>query len=99
MIIPDKNELRRAPAKASRGQADADATHERKLLPAVGRLDSDEIRRNVAAIEGDARSELSGEHVVEIRQRIRAGAYNTFEVADQVARRLLNSGDLDLSDE
>jgi hypothetical protein len=98
MIIPDKNELRRAPAKASRGQADADATPDGKLLPTVGRLDSDESRRNAAAIEGDARSELSGEHVVEIRQRIRDGAYDTFEVADQVARRLLNSGDLDLDD-
>ena len=49
------------------------------------------------AIRGDARAELSSDHIAEIRQRIRHGAYNAPEIADQVARRLLSSGDLERS--
>ncbi|HEX4682698.1 MAG TPA: hypothetical protein VH277_08325 [Gemmatimonadaceae bacterium] len=33
-------------------------------------------------------------HVERIRKRVRSGAYNTIELLDLLARRLLNSGDL-----
>jgi hypothetical protein len=100
MIIPDMNdELLRSPVnKANRAQAEAGAEKAEKLLPAVGRTDLDEIRPSRALIGGDSRAELSREHVAEIRQRISDGAYNTVEVANQVARRVLRSGDLDASE-
>jgi hypothetical protein len=37
---------------------------------------------------------LSAERVSEIRDRILQGAYNSVEVVDQVARRMLESGDI-----
>lgn len=51
------------------------------------------------AIRGDARGELSMEQIGEIRQRIRDGVYNARELVDQVAQRMLGSGDLALGDE
>jgi anti-sigma28 factor (negative regulator of flagellin synthesis) len=37
---------------------------------------------------------LSPERVDQIRQRILKGAYNSTEIVDQVARRMLESGDI-----
>jgi hypothetical protein len=37
---------------------------------------------------------LSASYVLELRQTIREDAYNSADVADEVARRLLRSGDL-----
>ena len=101
MIIPEKNDEppRSTGTNASRTHPGVDATREGRLLPASWRDRSKETRTGMAAIEGDARAELSSEHVAEIRKRIRDGAYNTVEIADQVAQRLVTSGDLDLSDE
>ena len=45
----------------------------------------------------DARSPgrlLSAAYVLELRRQIREDAYRTVEVADEIARRLLRSGDL-----
>jgi negative regulator of flagellin synthesis FlgM len=42
----------------------------------------------------DARGELTAERVGEIRQRILEGAYNSMEVVDEVARRMLERGDI-----
>ena len=42
----------------------------------------------------DARGELTAERVGEIRQRILEGAYNSMDVVDEVARRMLERGDI-----
>jgi negative regulator of flagellin synthesis FlgM len=57
---------------------------------------SDAGRALAAQIDGDreVRGELSAERVAEIRQRILEGAYNSVEVVDEVARRMLKSGDI-----
>jgi hypothetical protein len=39
-------------------------------------------------------SPLTPERVAELRERVRSGAYDAAEVVDEVARRLLASGDL-----
>jgi negative regulator of flagellin synthesis FlgM len=46
------------------------------------------------SLEGGARAELTPERVGEIRQRILEGAYNSLEVVDEVARRMLERGDI-----
>jgi negative regulator of flagellin synthesis FlgM len=40
------------------------------------------------------RAELSPERVAAIREKILTGAYNSVEVVDQVARKMLASGDI-----
>lgn len=51
---------------------------------------SDEARRMSAA----PRESLDPERIAELRQKVYAGAYNTLDVVDQVARRILTRGDL-----
>jgi hypothetical protein len=41
-----------------------------------------------------AAARLSAERAAEIRQRVLEGAYNSLDVIDQVARRMLERGDL-----
>ncbi|MCO4099377.1 flagellar biosynthesis anti-sigma factor FlgM [Gemmatimonas sp.] len=51
---------------------------------------SDEARR----LNADQRDALNPERVAELRQKVLAGAYNSLDVVDQVARRILTRGDL-----
>jgi anti-sigma28 factor (negative regulator of flagellin synthesis) len=57
---------------------------------------SDAGRALAAQIDGDrgVRGELSAERVAQIRQRIYEGAYNSVEVVEEVARRMIKSGDI-----
>ena len=41
-----------------------------------------------------AGGDMSAERLAELRQRVLGGAYNSLDVVDQVARRMLQSGDL-----
>jgi hypothetical protein len=51
--------------------------------------------RALAARDGAAESSsLSPERIAELRQRVLDGAYNSLEVVDEVARRILAKGDL-----
>ena len=50
--------------------------------------------RALAARETDKAVELTPERSADVRRRILSGAYDTIEVVDAVARRLLASGDL-----
>jgi hypothetical protein len=64
---------------------------------AVDRSDKVQISdagRALAARDGDATSGLSPARAASIRGRVLSGAYDTLEVVDSVARRLLDSGDL-----
>ena len=60
---------------------------------------SDVARQLAASTRGvdgvsTARTELSPERVAAIREKILTGAYNSVEVVDQVARKMLASGDI-----
>jgi negative regulator of flagellin synthesis FlgM len=50
--------------------------------------------RALAAQANTDRTELSAERVAEVRERILSGAYNSLEIVDQVARKMLASGDI-----
>ena len=62
------------------------------------RSDSVEISSAGRALAGAESSEagtsLTPERLAELRQRVLEGAYNSVELADQVARRLLERGDV-----
>lgn len=49
-------------------------------------------RSMAGRIEGDRGFDL--ERVAELRTRVMSGAYNTLDIVDQVARRILARGDL-----
>lgn len=64
---------------------------------AIDRSDKVEISdagRALAARDGDQASPLDPARAARIRGRVLSGAYDTLEVVDAVARRLLDSGDL-----
>lgn len=44
--------------------------------------------------EADAAADFDPERVAELRTKVLTGAYNTLDVVDQVARRILSRGDL-----
>jgi anti-sigma28 factor (negative regulator of flagellin synthesis) len=85
-----------APAPAtSRPAAAAEAT---TAAPAASRRDT----RDTVAISAGARAlaargadaPLTAERVDELRKKVLEGAYNQTQVVDQVAKRLLASGDV-----
>jgi hypothetical protein len=79
------------------GVADSDAA--RAISPASSSVDrSDKVSisdagRALAARDGDGAA-LDPARASQIRDRVLSGAYDTLEVVDAVARRLLDSGDL-----
>ena len=56
----------------------------------VDRVEISDAGRALAAKGG----ELSADRVSELRQRVLSGAYNSLDVVDQVARRVLDAGDV-----
>lgn len=56
-------------------------------ISAAGRSLAERVER-----EGEAT--MAPERVAELRTKVLRGAYNTLDVVDQVARRVLSSGDL-----
>ena len=63
------------------------------------RTDSVEISSAGRALAGAESTEggapsLTPERLAELRQRVLEGAYNSVEIADQVARRILDRGDV-----
>jgi hypothetical protein len=50
-----------------------------------------DIGKSLSASQSD---ELSPERVQELRAKVMQGAYNSLDVVEQVARRVLDSGDL-----
>jgi anti-sigma28 factor (negative regulator of flagellin synthesis) len=62
------------------------------------RTDSVEISSAGRALAGvdptaESSSSLTPERLAELRQRVLEGAYNSVDLADQVARRILDRGD------
>ncbi len=66
----------------------------------VDRVEISDAGRALAAQTGGAGEsaaaggEMSAERVNELRQRVLSGAYDSLAVVDQVARRMLQSGDI-----
>lgn len=55
---------------------------------------SDAGRSLAGRMELEQRAAFDPERVAEIRTKVLTGAYNTLDVVDQVARRILTRGDL-----
>ena len=57
---------------------------------------SDAARKLAQGVDGasSARGELAPERVALIREKILAGAYNSLDVVEQVAKKMLESGDI-----
>jgi hypothetical protein len=49
---------------------------------------------NGATLHAEVRAELTPEQIAELRRRIQEGAYTSPEVLDEVARRMLERGDV-----
>lgn len=66
-------------------------------VPKVDRVDISDAGRALSAKNGadaNASRGMSAERLAELRQRVMSGAYNSLEVVDQVARRMLDAGDV-----
>lgn len=89
------NRVRETPARpAPAGGTPAQPVN---AVPRVDRVEISDAGRALAA-KGGAESgqpaEMSAERLAELRQRVMSGAYNSLEVVDQVARRMLDAGDI-----
>ena len=64
----------------------------------VDPVDSSELERTEASegetVHGEVRAEMTPERIAEIRKRVQEGAYASPEVLDEVARRMLERGDV-----
>lgn len=95
-------DIRRAElAKGVQSQTESGKKQEQAAPSGAQAQRSDRVQisdagRALAAKAGGAQesASLSPERVDQIRQRILSGAYNSVEVVDQVARRMLERGDI-----
>lgn len=62
--------------------------------PRPAKSDSVQISDTGRRLNAEVRETLDPERVAELRQKVLTGAYNTLDVVDQVARRILSRGDL-----
>ena len=67
--------------------------------PTPGAVKSDSVQfstagRSLAGSLQGAQDAFDPERVAELRNKVLTGAYNTLDVVDQVARRILSRGDL-----
>ena len=96
VIRPDQaREIQR-----SQGEGSAKKAAAPQPAPAVPRGDkveiSDAARKLAQGVEGPsaAGGELAPERVALIREKILSGAYNSLDVVEQVAKKMLASGDI-----
>ena len=102
MYIYPKNTGPIRPETASNAADVSETAEVRPAAPvsapsAADRSDKVEISdagRALAARDGDQASGLDPARAARIRGRVLSGAYDTLEVVDAMARRLLDSGDL-----
>jgi negative regulator of flagellin synthesis FlgM len=84
----------------------AAATQPEKPIAPARRADSVHISsagralaEQTQPVRSDPDAELTPEQIAEIRHRIVSGAYNSVEVVDAVARRILAGGELSSADD
>lgn len=93
-------EIARAEAAQRAQQSVAPAPASTEAPTAVRRVDAVQISDVGRALSGsdvntaDEAGSLDSRRADEIRARVLSGAYNSVEMADQVARSILRSGDL-----
>jgi len=95
-------EMDRAAANRGVEGANPETAGRQSVEPAAAASRSDRVqisdagRALAAQLEGPAgvREGLSPDRVAQIRKQILEGAYNSVEVAEQVARRMLERGDI-----
>ena len=71
---------------------DAPAQPVAPVAPISNRSDSVEISQHGRSLAG--MEETDPERVAELRRKVYEGAYNSLDIVDQVARRIVRSGDL-----
>ena len=64
------------------------------ISPAGPRSDSVEISSHGRTLARGLDAEMDPERVAELRRKAYQGAYNSLDIVDQVARRILTRGDL-----
>jgi anti-sigma28 factor (negative regulator of flagellin synthesis) len=71
-------------------------TQEVSPVPAAKPVKSDSVQISDEArrLNAERKDSFDPERVTELRQKVLSGAYNTLDVVDQVARRILTRGDL-----
>lgn len=94
-LRPDRG----APAEAPRTErSTGNAKPVSPAAPVSPRRDSvqisDSARTLAQRAESEERATMDPQRVSEIRQKVYQGAYNTLDVVDQVARRILTRGDI-----
>lgn len=101
MRIPDRAsdmQIRTEATKPVRPAATEAGARPAAPAPSAPRADkvqiSDAGRALAANAGGGAVSGLSAERTADIRQRVLHGAYDSLDVVDTVARRLLETGDV-----
>lgn len=94
-IVQQAGEVSRGRESASRiPPADGTPATPRPADQCADRADLPDDGPELAAEAAGAADAMSAERVAELRQRIDDGAYNSLEVMDQVARRMLDRGDV-----
>jgi len=84
--------IRPADAKPSTASASQPQT---AATPAAPRTDSVQISDAGLALSGSgSKGSLTPERTAEIRQRLLSGAYHSAEMAGEVAKRMLDTGDV-----
>ena len=78
-------------AKGESGDAVSEGRSDRVEISPEGRVLSSQSQTSVEEGTG-----LTQERLAEIHQRMEDGTYDSPEVAEEVARQLLNSGDLEI---
>jgi anti-sigma28 factor (negative regulator of flagellin synthesis) len=88
-IRPDRPAT--APASPEKGRS----TNSSSVQPSgADSARSDSVQISSAGRHLAASAELDPERTAELRTQVLTGAYNTLDIVDQVARRMLSRGDL-----
>lgn len=93
--VQQAEQVSRVRESANRATPAAGAPATSSTAPArVDRVEISDAGRARAAQGGEAATELGPDRIAELRQRVLGGAYDSLAVVDQVARRLLDTGDV-----
>ena len=90
-LRPDRATPLSTPAAPSSGEQGGPAS------PSQAKSDSvqfSDAGRSMARAEKDSQVQFDPQRVAELRTKVLTGAYNTLDVVDQVARRIMTRGDL-----
>lgn len=93
-LRPDRAAIPASPVGPTNAQGQAAATPVEPVRKTDSVELSDSGRSLAKRLNVEQRAELDPERTAELRRKVLEGAYNTLDVVDQVARRILQRGDL-----